>query len=72
MRTRLLVDLKLKRPGCVLLQAVARGDSGTLHRHFDTEDWLVAPTDGMRMVLGTDDEWARFAALTRKGRPYRD
>lgn len=61
MKTRLLIDVKQRRPGCVLLQAMARGDQSTLHKYFDPNDWLLAPTDEMRVVSGTEEEWAKFS-----------
>jgi len=61
MKTNLIVDVKLKRPACVLIQAAGGGNMSTLNRHFDSECWILAPTKDMRMVAGTNEEWARFA-----------
>lgn len=71
---KLVIDVKLMRPACVLLQACLGGDSSVLSRHFDAEDWLTSPTKDMRMVRGTDEQWAAFAGeysvlgKLRKGR----
>ncbi len=54
-----LVDVKLRRPGCVLLQAIAGGECGLVHE-FPNESWLVGWTDDMRLVWGTDEEWEGF------------
>ncbi len=53
----LLYDVKLKRPGCVLLQAVAGGDRALLDSLFSSEDWLITPTDDMMLMRGTLDQW---------------
>lgn len=66
MKRRLVIDIKLKRPACVLLQAGFGGDNGILHQYFDSEDWLVAPTADMRMIEGTPEEWKAFAEKHRK------
>lgn len=65
-KTNLIIDMKLKRPACVLIQAAGGGNMSTLNRHFDSECWLVAPTQDMRMVAGTDEEWARLARTLSK------
>lgn len=60
-RTSLVIDLKQRRPACILLQACSGGDPSTLFRYFDSEDWLVSPTGDMRMVSGTPEEWKLFS-----------
>lgn len=60
-RITLLYDTRLKRPACVLLQAIAGGDSEALLELFDSGDWLVSPTPDMRRVTGTRAEWERAA-----------
>lgn len=42
-------DRKLKRPACVLLQAVFGGTVPNFQRYFPSETWLLAPTPNMRM-----------------------
>ena len=63
----LLYDTELHAPACVLLQAVAGGDrsSKAFHR-FDSKHWLTHPTPGMRRIVGTDAEWEKAAAITKK------
>jgi hypothetical protein len=57
----LVIDIKQMRPACVLLQAVFGGDSGTLNRYFDAEDWIINPTPDMRRINGTAAQWEAFA-----------
>lgn len=59
----LLFDIKLRRPACVLLQAMAGcGHNNFLQMNFDSRDWLTAPTPDMRKVRGTREQWQRLAA----------
>lgn len=59
----LVVDVKQHRPACVLLQAAyGCGDAnGFLQSIFDARTWLVAPTDDMRRIAGTKEQWREFA-----------
>ena len=60
----LLVDMKTKRPGCVLLQAAVGGDTGLLKRVFmDSSIWETGLTPDLKMVRGTEEEWKRFAQV---------
>ena len=43
----LVYDVKLKRPGCVLLQAALGGSPGVANE-FPTEHWLLAPTPDLK------------------------
>ena len=63
---KLLYDIELRRPACVLLQAIAGGDRFGLSRYFSSEQWLTAPTPGMRLIEGTEAEWERVAKLEAK------
>lgn len=45
---KLLFDMTLRRPGCVLL-AAAYGADPTASKAFPSESWLVAPTDDMQV-----------------------
>lgn len=60
-RFRLAVDVVQRRPACVILQAVFGGDRYIVGRYFNARTWLVAPTDDMRMVEGTIENWKMFA-----------
>ena len=62
----LVFDKKLKRPACVLLQAVygCGHNNGFLQMTFDSNTWLVAPTPDMVRVRGTREQWKRAAAMS--------
>ena len=45
---RIVFDAKLKRPGCVLLQAAYGGITRIAHL-FPVRSWLVAPTDDLHL-----------------------
>lgn len=66
----LVVDVKNRRPGCVLLQSAygCGRFNGFLSRTFDTEDWLLAPSKDFRRVTGTRQQWETHAANLRKQR----
>ena len=66
-RVVLIVDPKLRRPACALLQAALGGNHGALARYFAPKTWLVMPTDDMVRVAGTPEEWERVAALWDAG-----
>jgi hypothetical protein len=53
----LIFDVKLKRPGCALIQALGGCPSHPLYDFWDTKDWLLSPTPDMRRVTGTVEEW---------------
>lgn len=57
-------DCDLKRPGCVLMQATMGGDSSAVSRLFGHESWLLAPTPGMRVIVGTEEEWKMAVKIT--------
>lgn len=59
----LVVDVKLRRPGCVIIQACyGCGDERQLvSQLFDPHTWLTAPTDDMYLISGTRDQWEAFA-----------
>jgi hypothetical protein len=57
--TRILYDLKLRRPGCVILQALVGGSFAHL---WPSELWLVNLTDDMKTYAITREEAAVLAA----------
>jgi hypothetical protein len=68
-KIRLVYDLDLKRPACALLQAAMGGDSHALYEvGFTSEDWLISPTPGMRLIAGTLDEWHRAVEITHRNK----
>jgi hypothetical protein len=56
-------DCQLKRPACVLI-AAAMGADSNLANHFDTEDWLLAPTPGMGVYECTQDQLEQLVEMT--------
>lgn len=62
----LLYDFDLRRPGCVLLQAVVGGDRDALVLGWSSGLWLVSPTNGMKRVRGTRAEFAQLAKRDAK------
>jgi hypothetical protein len=62
---RIAFDTKLRRPGCVLVQA-ALGASvpGTLfQRHFPHETWLVSPTEDMKVYSVTEEQLEKLSVM---------
>lgn len=58
----LVVDVKQRRPACVLLQAAFGAfDYHRLMSQFDPASWLVFPTDDMRLIEGSIAQWEHFA-----------
>jgi hypothetical protein len=45
---RIAFDIELMRPGCPIVQPVMGGNTNAAD-WFDPEDWLLAPTEGMRV-----------------------
>jgi hypothetical protein len=62
---RLVYDIKLKRPGCVLLQAALGGDPGVAN-NFPTEHWLLAPSPDMKTYVLSDQELAQVIQYHRR------
>jgi len=64
----LVFDVKLKRPACVLLQAVygCAHNNTFLQLNFDSKDWLVAPTPDMKVIRGTRKQWIGLATRLSK------
>lgn len=46
---KIVYDAKLKRPGCVLLQALGGTVSSEVMHRFPTNSWLLAPTPDMKV-----------------------
>lgn len=63
---KLVVDMKSRRPACVILQAIYGGDRSIVSRYFDGGTWLTAPTPDMHMVSGTLSQWREFADETNR------
>lgn len=61
-------DLKLKRPGCVLLQTVYGGTVSNFNKRFKVEDWLVFPTPDLKVYEITDEQLEQFTELHSRGK----
>lgn len=59
-------DVELKQPGCVLIQALFSTSISNfeISKHFDSSDWLLAPTKGMRVYTITEDQLKQLALIT--------
>jgi hypothetical protein len=61
----LVYDMKLKRPGCVLLQAVLGGSAGVANQ-FPATHWLLAPTPDMKTYKISDEELKQVIQYHRR------
>lgn len=52
---KIVFDIGLMRPACVLVQAALGGDPEVAHR-FPLNSWLLAPTDGMKVYELTEEQ----------------
>lgn len=62
-KTRILYDLKLRRPGCVILQALVGGSFAHL---WPANLWLINPTDDMKVYAITREEAVQLAGRDEK------
>lgn len=67
---QVLYDIKLKRPGCALLQALAGGfttNGENTSQFFDNATWLLAPTKEMKLYpVSSKEELDGLVTLTEK------
>lgn len=61
----MVYDAELRRPACVLLQAVygCGSANGFFQHNFQPGSWLVSPTKGMKRYAATREEWQRIGKL---------
>jgi hypothetical protein len=64
----LVFDTKLKRPGCVLLQAIGGCGHNNHFMEMLFDNWLTAPTPDMRRIRGTRAQWEKLAAQLNPSR----
>lgn len=63
---RIAFDVKLRRPGCVLLQAALRCDSSVVMREFPAETWLTFPTPDLEIYEALPEHIPRLVAMAKK------
>jgi hypothetical protein len=61
---KIVYDATLRRPGCVLLQALMGGTVPNFTRLFTSESWLVERTPDMRVYEVTPAQLPRLVAIT--------
>lgn len=61
-------DLKLRRPGCAIVQAALGGFIPAADR-FHVESWLLYPTPDMKLYDVPLDEFERLVAFVNEENP---
>lgn len=61
-----VMDMKQRRPACVLLQAAMGGDPAVVRELFYSEKWLISPTPDMKRIAGTMEQWRGMAKEVNK------
>lgn len=60
---RVVFDVKLKRPACVLIQsAYGCGEANSIISRIDPRLWLLAPTDDMEVFEISREDAVKMAA----------
>jgi hypothetical protein len=64
-------DCSLKRPACILIQAVMGGtvSSQELHDLFPVGSWLLHPTADMKVYQVTEDQLVKLGQITHNAHP---
>lgn len=64
---RIVFDPKLRRPGCVILQAALGGTVPTekLHQLFSPDSWILHPTPGLGCFDVTDEQLEQLSTMTK-------
>jgi hypothetical protein len=68
-RFKCVIDVKERRPACVLIQAALGGNSAIVKEFLPVESWLLAPNDNMFLVEGSKEEWKQFSQELKKRFP---
>lgn len=63
---KIAYDAVLKKPGCVLIQAVMGGDIPDFAALFPSESWLLAPTPDMKLYTVTEKQLTYLSAMANK------
>mgnify|MGYP001608598208 CR=1 FL=1 len=59
----LLFDTKQKKPGCMILQAIAGCDQFNQFLQMTFTDYETSITPDMKRITGTREQWEKLAAL---------
>ena len=65
MSARIAYDTKLRRPGCVMIQAALGCEPRVAHL-FPSESWLVDMTPDMRVYTVLDGQIDRLVSITER------
>lgn len=70
----IVYDMKLKKPGCALLQAAYGASIGSFElQKFDADNWLLAPTPDTKLYsLGTKEELEMAIKVTLETNTKKD
>lgn len=61
---KIAYDAKLKRPGCVIIQAAMGGTVHDFAFKFPSETWLLSPTPDMRLYEVTEEQLKMLAQMS--------
>lgn len=64
---KIAYDIKLMRPGCVLVQVGLNADREAAMA-FDTRDWLTTITPDMKVYPINEDQLVQLIQMTEKAR----
>lgn len=61
-------DMTLKKPGCAIIQGVFGGTINNFQlQKFDVENWLLSPTDDIKLyTLYSEEELNKAIEITKK------
>ena len=64
---KIAFDIKLMKPGCVLLQAAFGCDRGSdFGRLFPAQTWLVAPTPDLKVYEVTTEQLEQLSQMVQE------
>ena len=67
---KIVFDIELMKPGCVLLQASLGGEPELAHR-FSTSDWLLFPTPGLKLYEINEEQLNKLVNMVENLRKVR-
>jgi hypothetical protein len=66
---KIAFDCKLRKPGCVIVQAMFGADNSLAGQLFNVESWLLAPTPDMHVYNLPLSHWKRVAEVVNEENP---